>query len=73
MRSPNGHDKGHLDANGNVWVPKGPKPPGPGKAHGGPHWDVQRPGGGYTNVLPGGGRRGGKPGKDGKIPNILGG
>jgi RHS repeat-associated protein len=32
-----------------VWVPTGW---GPGKAHGGPHWDVQEKGGGYRNVRP---------------------
>ncbi|RZI62654.1 MAG: hypothetical protein EOP37_01485 [Rubrivivax sp.] len=26
-------------------------------AHGGPHWDVQLPGGGYVNVYPGGTQR----------------
>jgi hypothetical protein len=33
-----------------VWVPTGDGP----AAHGGPHWDVQTPGGGYVNVYPGG-------------------
>ncbi len=41
---------GWLDDKGKVWVPTGPG----GKAHGGPHWDVQLPGGGYTNIYPGG-------------------
>jgi RHS repeat-associated protein len=42
---------GWVDASGNVWVPTGQSP---GLAHGGPHWDVQQPGGGYQNVRPGG-------------------
>ncbi|MEM6414374.1 MAG: polymorphic toxin type 37 domain-containing protein [Pseudomonadota bacterium] len=54
-------------------MPTGRQTSGPGKAHGSPHWDVQRPGGGYRNILPGGKSRGGKPGKDGKMPNIPGG
>ncbi|MGI0134100.1 MAG: polymorphic toxin type 37 domain-containing protein, partial [Candidatus Micrarchaeaceae archaeon] len=49
--SPNGAGYGYPDANGNVWVPTGTGP----LAHGGPHWDVQQPGGGYQNVYPGGG------------------
>jgi len=40
---------GWTDKNGNHWVPTNP-----GNAHGGPHWDVQKPGGGYVNVIPGG-------------------
>ncbi len=40
---------GWMDKNGNHWVPSNP-----GNAHGGPHWDVQKPGGGYVNVFPGG-------------------
>ena len=39
---------GWPDKDGNVWVPTGPK------GHGGPHWDVQFPSGGYKNILPGG-------------------
>jgi RHS repeat-associated protein len=51
--NPNGKGHGWRDAKGNVWVPTGK-----GQcAHGGPHWDVQSPGGGYTNVYPGGGVR----------------
>jgi hypothetical protein len=41
---------GWPDVKGDVWVPTGPG----GDAHGGPHWDVQTPGGGYRNVYPGG-------------------
>ncbi|NNM65015.1 MAG: hypothetical protein HKL99_10455 [Burkholderiales bacterium] len=52
-RNPNGRGHGWRDRSGNVWVPTGPG----GEAHGGPHWDVQTPGGGYVNVYPGGVRR----------------
>ena len=52
-RNPNGRGNGWRDASGDVWVPTGPG----GAAHGGPHWDVQTPGGGYVNVYPGGARR----------------
>ena len=45
---------GYPDKDGNVWVPTGKGP----LAHGGEHWDVQRPGGGYTNKYPGGKERG---------------
>ncbi len=48
-RAPNGK-KGWVDSKGNVWVPTGQAP---GIAHGGPHWDVQMPDGGYQNVRPG--------------------
>ncbi|NJS14089.1 MAG: hypothetical protein HC788_05080 [Sphingopyxis sp.] len=51
VKAPNGK-KGWLDNKGNVWVPTGPK--GSPGAHGGPHWDVQGPRGGYENVYPGG-------------------
>lgn len=51
VKSPNGKTYGYPAADGTVWVPTGPRP---GLAHGGPHWDVQRPGGGYVNVYPGG-------------------
>jgi len=51
VRSPRGY--GWRDSKGNVWVPTGPGD----LAHGGPHWDVQLPGGGYVNVYPGGARR----------------
>ncbi|WP_341501920.1 RHS repeat-associated core domain-containing protein [Gallaecimonas sp. GXIMD4217] len=54
VRSPNGRGYGYPDKRGNVWVPTGPN------GHGGPHWDVQKPGGGYINVHPGGKTRGGK-------------
>jgi hypothetical protein len=47
-RNPNGNGNGWRDKKGNVWVPSGQG----GKAHGGPHWDVQTPGGGYRNVRP---------------------
>ena len=43
-----GGKNGWLDDKGNVWVPTGQG----GNAHGGPHWDVQKPGGGYENVRP---------------------
>lgn len=43
-----GGSHGWKDAKGNVWVPSGQG----GRAHGGPHWDVQTPGGGYVNVRP---------------------
>ncbi|MDR0209860.1 MAG: RHS domain-containing protein [Pseudomonas putida] len=43
-----GGKHGWLDAKGNVWVPSGQG----GRAHGGPHWDVQKPGGGYENIRP---------------------
>lgn len=45
---------GWVDEKGNVWSPTGQSG---GKAHGGPHWDVQLPGGAYTNVYPGGSTR----------------
>ncbi len=51
--NPNGVGGGWEDSKGNVWVPTGPG----GAAHGGPHWDVQKPGGGYENVYPGGNKR----------------
>jgi hypothetical protein len=53
VKNPNGSGAGWPDRNGDVWVPTGPGP----LAHGGPHWDVQTPGGGYRNVYPGGRRR----------------
>ncbi len=52
------HDgkKGWIDKHGNIWVPTGSGALG----HGGPHWDVQKAGGGgYANVYPGGRVRGG--------------
>ena len=58
VATPDGGAYGYPDANGNVWVPTGPD--GSPAAHGGEHWDVQSPGGGYTNVYPGGIIRGGK-------------
>ena len=53
VRNPNGSGHGWEDADGNVWVPSGQG----GRAHGGPHWDVQIPGGGHINVYPGGHKR----------------
>jgi hypothetical protein len=50
VRNPNGAGAGYPDENGHVWVPTGEGP----LAHGGPHWDVQNPNGGYRNVYPGG-------------------
>jgi|CXWL01.1.fsa_nt_gi RHS repeat-associated protein len=45
-----GNANGWLDNKGRVWVPTGQG----GRAHGGPHWDVQDPiTGGNTNVKPG--------------------
>lgn len=52
-KSPNGRGSGWIDSDGNVWVPTG----WGSDAHGGPHWDVQRPDGSYENVYPGGKRR----------------
>ncbi|MBF0474978.1 MAG: hypothetical protein HQK59_03940 [Deltaproteobacteria bacterium] len=54
VKNPNGRGSGWRDDNGDVWVPTGPRP---GEAHGGPNWYVQTPGGGYTNVYPGGNQR----------------
>ena len=48
---------GWKDKNGNIWVPAPTDSP---QGHGGGHWDVQSPGGGYSNVYPGGKIRGGK-------------
>jgi RHS repeat-associated protein len=53
-RNPNGRGSGWYDDKGNVWIPTGPNSGSTGDAHGGPHWDVQKPGGGYDNVYPGG-------------------
>jgi uncharacterized protein YozE (UPF0346 family) len=49
--SPNGGGYGYPDRNGNVWIPTGPGGRN-SPAHGGPHWDVQIPGGGHRNVRP---------------------
>lgn len=57
VKNPNGRGYGWRDKGGDVWVPTGPSDPSRGDAHGGPHWDVQTPGGGYVNIYPGGGRR----------------
>ncbi len=43
-----GSSNGWLDKKGRVWCPTGKG----GRAHGGPHWDVQTPGGGNENVYP---------------------
>ncbi|SET98389.1 RHS repeat-associated core domain-containing protein [Lacrimispora sphenoides] len=57
-------NKGWVDKNGNIWVPV---PDGSPNAHGGGHWDVQRPDGkGYVNKYPGGAERKGS----GKVPNL---
>ena len=53
VRNPNGRGYGWRDSKGNVWVPTNPGD----LAHGGPHWDVELPGGGYVNVYPDGARR----------------
>ncbi len=57
VRNPNGRGYGWQGADGGVWCPTGPDSGSTGDAHGGPHWDVQYPGGGYGNVYPGGRRR----------------
>ena len=44
-----GASHGWGDAKGRVWCPTGQG----GRAHGGPHWDVQLPKGGNVNVRPG--------------------
>lgn len=44
-----GASHGWEDAKDRVWCPTGKG----GRAHGGSHWDVQLPGGGYINVRPG--------------------
>ena len=50
VKNPNGPGRGYLADDGGVWVPTGEG----SLAHGGPHWDVQYPGGGHKNVYPGG-------------------
>jgi RHS repeat-associated protein len=57
VRNPNGRGSGWKGADGGVWCPTGPDSGSTGDAHGGPHWDVQYPGGRYDNVYPGGRRR----------------
>ena len=57
VRNPNGRGYGWEGADGGVWCPTGPDSGSTGDAHGGPHWDVQYPGGRYDNVYPGGRRR----------------
>jgi RHS repeat-associated protein len=44
-----GSSHGWKDKKGRVWCPTGWAP---GRAHGGPHWDVETPGGGNENVRP---------------------
>ena len=44
-----GSSAGWLDSKGRVWCPTGQGR----RAHGGPHWDVQLPGGRNVNVYPG--------------------
>src|SRR5262249_3591399 len=48
VQNPNGPGYGWESKDTRVWVPTGRG----GRAHGGPHWDVQKPGGGYENVRP---------------------
>jgi len=57
VKNPNGRGNGWRSDDGGVWVPTGPGSGSTGDAHGGPHWDVQYPGGRYDNVYPGGRRR----------------
>ncbi|MBC7706264.1 MAG: hypothetical protein H7274_20225, partial [Rhodoferax sp.] len=47
-----GSSWGWQDKKGNVWCPTGPEDKSRGISHGGPHWDVQSPGGGSRNVRP---------------------
>ena len=64
VKSKDGKKSGWKDKNGNIWIPA---PTGSREAHGGGHWDVQRPDGkGYTNVYPKGKVRHSKSG--GKLP-----
>jgi hypothetical protein len=59
--NPKGPRYGWEAADGGVWCPTGsagsPGSGTSGPAHGGPHWDVQYPGGGGHNIYPGGKRR----------------
>ena len=55
--NPNGRGYGWKGKDGGVWCPTGPDSGSTGDAHGGPHWDVQYPGGRYDNIYPGGRRR----------------
>lgn len=48
-KTPDGNNKGWLDNDGNIWVPV---PRGHPLAHGGEHWNVNYPNGGYDNVYP---------------------
>lgn len=54
IKNPNGPGYGWPDKDGNVWIPTGEN------GHGGPHWDVESPDGGYKNIVPGGKERGKK-------------
>ncbi|MBI4332382.1 MAG: hypothetical protein HY673_14000 [Chloroflexi bacterium] len=46
VKNPNGSGAGYPDNHGNVWVPTSHK-----GLHA-PHWDVEKPGGGYDKVYP---------------------
>lgn len=55
VKPPGGGKKGWPDKKGNVWTPTGPgSGDGTRRPHGGPHWDVESPGGDHWNVYPGG-------------------
>ncbi|MDR1203002.1 MAG: NPCBM/NEW2 domain-containing protein, partial [Tannerellaceae bacterium] len=54
---------GWVDNNGNIWVPDK-------SGHGGDHWDVQYPNGGYDNVYPDGSIRAGAGGRGKFSPSI---
>lgn len=45
---PKRDDEGYPDKEGRIWVPV---EWGSGAVHGGPHWDVLKPEGGYDNVF----------------------
>lgn len=57
VRNPNGRGSGWGSRDGSVWIPTWPDSGSTGDAHGGPHLDVQYPGGKYDNIYPGGKRR----------------
>lgn len=46
MKNPNGKGSGWIDDKGRVWVPSD------NKGNHAPHWDRQKPGGGYENIYP---------------------
>jgi hypothetical protein len=46
VKNPNGSGSGWIDNKGRVWIPTDHK-----GTHA-PHWDRQKPGGGYDNVYP---------------------